>query len=93
MLYAFWFVRGASMTYIYQVHRALHGRDRHQLHSEESSEMQQLPTVLSLGHIVLYSQKSLSLSPLMKTKQSQTRSASYILGVEDKHSTLSPPTT
>ena len=51
---------------IYQVHTELRGRDRRQLHSAESSEMPQRPTAWSLGRIAQCSQKSLSLSPLVK---------------------------
>lgn len=59
----------ATICEIYQEHTKPHSRGTHQLHNEGSSGTLQQPTVWSLGHISLCSQRSSSLSPLLKPKQ------------------------
>lgn len=58
----------ATICEIYQEHTKPHSRGTHQLHNEGSSGMLQQPTVWSLGHISLCSQRSSSPSLLLKPK-------------------------
>lgn len=58
----------ANICEVYQEHTKPHSRGTHQLHNEGSSGTLQQPTVWSLGHISLCSQRSSSLSPLLKPK-------------------------
>lgn len=77
---------------LYRERRERRGRGRRRLHSEENSEMQQQPTAWSRGRTSLCSQKSLSLSPLFKTKSVSDRLVIVRFDMNSINSAPSPPT-